>query len=153
MKLLFAVVFSILLIFSLSCSKSHPSSPAQIANNLQGSWELRFWSVSWWPDSTFTPGNGNYITFTTKEWTQVQGSSMIHGTYTIIKNVQPPTPLGACNEISVQEYPWRIIGVSNGDTILNAGLRLAGDSLTLRSGCFAADGGSLKKYVRPIGYL
>lgn len=78
---------------------------------------------------------------------------MISGTYTITKSVQLPVPLGTCNEISIQEYPWWITGVHNGDTVLSAGLRLAGDSLTIRSGCFAVDGGSLKKYVRAVGYL
>lgn len=109
--------------------------------------------MSWWPDSAFAPGNGNYITFYNGTWTMRQGSSEISGTFTITKFVQPPTPSGACNEITAEEYPWLFTGRHNSDTVVSAGLRLKGDTLVLRSGCFALDGGSLKKYVRAVGIL
>ena len=148
MKVLFPVFIGILLISFLSCSKSHPSSPGEVADKLQGIWELRHMQMSWWPDSTFAPGSGNTIIFHNATWTMRQGSSDISGTYTITKFVQAPVPSGACNEIRVEEYPWLFTGRHNSDTVVSAGLHLKGDTLVLRSGCFAVDAGLQKVYVR-----
>src|SRR3569833_930285 len=123
MKVVVPVMISILLISSLSCSKSHPSSPEDIANKLQGAWELRHMQMSWWPDFTFALGCGNTISFHNATWTMRQGSSEISGTFTITKFVQHPTPLGACNEIRAEEYPWLFTGRHNIDTVVSAGLR------------------------------
>ena len=155
MKLLFPVIMGLFFVFAAGCGKSNhnPSSPSEVVSQLQGIWELRHMQMSWWPDSTFAPANGNTIVFTGAEWTMRQGSSEVSGTYTITKFVQSPVPSGACNEIRVEEYPWLLTGKHNSDTVVSAGLRLKGDTLTLRSGCFAVDGGLLKVYVRVHGYL
>jgi len=133
---------AVLIIFD-SCKKNSNRKP-EIQAQLQGEWELRYLSISWWPDTTLGAGNGRRLAFFANNWYSnviVQAG----GTYTITG--LSGFPATACGEEYGDRYDWKINLISGTDTTVKY-VKLSGDTLLLRTGCFTVDGGRLEEYVR-----
>jgi len=132
-----------------SCKKND-HHPQDLQSKLQGIWELRYQSVSWQPDSTFPVSNGSrLLTFAGAYWHSTAHGEA-GGTYTVIEN--PTFPSGVCGGEYTEGYRWKINFINGTDTI-GKYVHLSGDTLTLRQGCFAADGGRLEQYVSSKKYV
>jgi len=137
------ILASAIVIILVSCKKNGHHSQ-DIQSKLQGIWELRHFSASWQPDSTLAAGNGRQLIFSGANWSSI-AFGQTGGRYTIIES--PPLPTGVCGEEYTAGYPWKINFIKGTDTVEKY-VHLSGDTLTLRRGCFAVDGGRLEQYVR-----
>jgi len=130
-----------LIIFN-SCKKNSSHTP-EIRAQLQGVWELRYLSISWWPDTTLVAGSGRRLTFSANNWSSnVLGPA--GGQYTIA--TFPGFPATPCSAEYDGGYDWKISLISGTDTAVKY-VKLSGDTLWLRTGCFAVDGGRLEEYL------
>lgn len=144
MKHILPAIFATVMLTVFSNCKKHDSHQPSNIQHLQGVWELRHLSISWQPDSTLAAGNGRHLTFTGTNWTSnVYGQA--GGKYTIDES--PVLPVNVCSEEYTGGYHSEINFINGMDTV-GKYMRRSDDTLTLRRGCFAVDGGMLEQYVR-----
>jgi hypothetical protein len=141
------IIFAAALVIISGSCKKNDHHPQDIQSKLQGRWELRYKAVSWQRDSIFAPGNGSRgLTISGTTWS-TSVNVPAGQSYTIIEN--PTLPAGVCGEEYAEGYHWKINFIKSGDTTGKyVHLSVSGDTLTLRQGCFATDGGRLERYVR-----
>ena len=140
MKHLASLFCLLILLFGNSCKKENNNRAA----GLEGIWELR--SVSAMLLSTYPPGNGHIISFTSNKYEiRDNGQLTRSGEFEIVKDMTAGA--STCLNIRAGEYTSRIIYDNN----INTGktfFELSGNKLTIISGCFAIDAGSSSAYER-----
>ena len=113
-------------------------------NSIQGVWELRLVSGSF--QINYPSSNGRTLTFNGDNYEVRENSSITHsGQFQIIPDNTAAN--STCLNIAADQYTNRIVYDNN----INAAkvfFELSGHKLTMVSGCFALDAGSLSEYAR-----
>ncbi|RYE26374.1 MAG: hypothetical protein EOP42_20810 [Sphingobacteriaceae bacterium] len=134
--------FCILLTFFISCKKDNYSSKSII-----GTWELRQSQGGTIPGTTYNKGNGNMIKFTDSDY-EIYANGVLSksGTYKLIPDTSVQD--NVCSVLSSNEYKNRIV-FDGKDDARKTFIKISKDELSLVSGCFALDAGSISIYGRP----
>jgi hypothetical protein len=126
----------ILLVSVWSCKKNNNDTPT----SLKGDWELR--QVSGMATINYQPGNGNILTFSDTTYKMYKNGVLSKsGIYKVIKDLTFNSLI-----VPAGEYTNRIIYDGN-TAATKIFFQLSDNTVTFISGSFAADGGSIIKYV------
>ncbi|MGI4021265.1 MAG: hypothetical protein ACRYFA_07145 [Janthinobacterium lividum] len=131
----------ILSMFLTNCKKD-----SNYSTSIIGTWELKQGQGGTTPGTTFPKGNGNILKFTKSTYEIYENGGLSKsGIYTLIPDnaVQE----NVCLVLSSSEYKSRIV-FDGKDDARKTFIKISKDELSLVSGCFAVDAGSISTYER-----
>lgn len=136
--------FFLLVLFNYGCKKNSDHSPG--SGTITGSWELREASGAWSGGVNYPAGNGNIIAFTGTDYKMYKSGSVVKsGQFTVVPDATVSTSV--CLVFPANQFTNRIIYDSD-LAATKVFYQVAGDSLTLISGCYAYDAGHSEVYAR-----
>jgi len=143
MKSLSAFNYLAALVLLLSACKRDVAGtdPAtETATALTGTWELSFTSSGMSMPQNHPPGNGHLMSFTDTDVTMyMDGQQRWKDTYTVVPDSNAAA--ATCSTLPPDQFRQALIyGSSTHKTFI----QITGRTLTMMSGCFAADGGVSK---------
>ena len=139
MKKISAIILILVCFFLISCKKGNINNQSVIAT-----WEL--YKVSGQTTINYPSGNGTKwkLTESTYEF-YVNNILEKTGTYSLVND--PTVSQSVCLVFPANQFKHRIIFDNRSDSI-KVFIDVAGDTMSMVSGCFANDGGSLQRYTR-----
>ncbi len=144
MKIILSIIF-ILTICATGCQRGVSKEKNIPSTSLYGSWELRQQQSGMIPVVAYPAGNGTGLLFTRDSFeSRINGNRVQSGTYTIVDDPNVQTEVGLTFPAS--RFNRRIIFKDS--TTAKTFLDISNDTLTLVSGYFPTDGGSMRIYVR-----
>ncbi len=130
-----------MLMFFASCKKD-----SNYSKSIIGTWELKQYRTGSFPVSTSPKGNGNLLKFTASKYEIYKDNVLSKsGVYTLIPDTT--VEVNVCLVLSNKEYKSRIV-FDGKDDPTKTFIKISNNELTLASGCFANDGGSISVYER-----
>jgi len=143
MKVFICFFCSIATIYIL-CGCKKDNGQSSVDSDLIGSWELRKSEGS--ITKNFSPGNGSIYQFTDTAYSTFSNKVLIKkGHYTVIEDTTASSQVGLV--ISPGQYTNRII--FDNDTLSNKiFFQISANKLSLLSGFFPLDGGSIETYEK-----
>jgi hypothetical protein len=143
-KIILFIVF-ILMICAYGCQRGISKEKNIPSTSLYGSWELRQQQSGMIPVVAYPAGNGTGLLFTKDSFeTRINGNLVQSGTYTLVEDPDVQTEVGLT--FPAGRFNRRI--VFKDSTTAKIYLDISNDTLTLVSGYFPTDGGSMRIYVR-----
>lgn len=144
MKIILFILFS-LMICSSGCQRGVSKEKNMHATSLYGNWELRQLQAGMIPVVSYPAGNGTGLSFTRDSFeNRLNGNLVQSGTYTLVEDPDVQAEVGLT--FPAGRFNRRIIFKDS--TTAKIYMDISNDSLTLVSGYFPTDGGSMMIYVR-----
>jgi hypothetical protein len=130
-----------LVMFFAECKKD-----SNYSKSIIGTWELNQNQSGMTPGTTFSKGNGNVLKFTSSTYEIYKDNVLFKsGAYTLIPDTSVET--NVCLVLSNKEYKSRIV-FDGKDDPRKTFIKISNNELSLVSGCFALDAGSISIYNR-----
>ena len=147
MKQIITTLFLCVLLTSVcSCNKDKKLKKSFISGSIVGTWELAAAQAGMIPTVTYPPGNGNLLKFTDESYQVLKNGQLAKsGNYTIAGDTT--VEANVCLVVEKGSFKNRII-YDNDYNANKVFVEVKNDTLSIISGCFALDGGSLYKYIK-----